>query len=121
MRVDRDTYKKWYRLAAWHKVLRPQHLAGEPLCRACLARGLTNDGGRTASGEPQRNPRRRFLVVDHVIPHRGDRDLFFDPSNLQTLCPDDHDRNKQREEARGFSEERGPDGWPMDPEHPANK
>ncbi|WP_232367816.1 HNH endonuclease [Tritonibacter horizontis] len=75
----------------------------------------------TAAGEDQANARRRFLVVDHVIPHRGDLGLFLDPANLQTLCPDDHDQNKQRLEARGYSQERGADGWPIDPQHPANR
>lgn len=85
-----------------------------------MRRGILNDGSLTASGEEQRNPKRRFLVVDHVVPHRGDLGLFLDPANLQTLCPDDHDQNKQRLETRGYSEERGEDGWPIDPLHPAN-
>ncbi|MFC6585923.1 HNH endonuclease signature motif containing protein [Sulfitobacter pacificus] len=82
---------------------------------------MLNDGSLTSAGEVQANPKRRFLVVDHVIPHRGDEALFYDPKNLQTLCPDDHDQNKQRFEARGYSEERGEDGWPVDPMHPANR
>lgn len=120
MIADPDTYKKWYKRAIWHKVLRPQHLAIEPVCRACKRLGRDNDGALTGAGDRQRNPRRRFLVVDHVVPHRGDWEKFTDPDNLQTLCPDHHDRDKQREEARGYSEARGPDGWPLDPLHPAN-
>jgi hypothetical protein len=80
-----------------------------------------NDGSKTSSGERQANQRRRFLVVDHLTPHRVDEFLFFDPDNLHSLCTDDHDQNKQRMEMRGFSEERGPDGWPIDPMHPANR
>ncbi|WP_245482984.1 HNH endonuclease [Agrobacterium sp. CNPSo 2736] len=38
------------------------------------------------------------LICDHVTPHKGDRDLFFDASNLQTLCKPCHDTVKQREE-----------------------
>ncbi|MCP4304536.1 MAG: HNH endonuclease [bacterium] len=26
------------------------------------------------------------LVCDHVRPHRGDHQKFWDPNNLQTLC-----------------------------------
>ena len=38
------------------------------------------------------------LVCDHIKPHRGDRLLFWDPENLQTLCKPCHDSTKQREE-----------------------
>ncbi|MGM9590559.1 MAG: HNH endonuclease signature motif containing protein, partial [Faecousia sp.] len=31
-------------------------------------------------------------VVDHIIPHRGDRKLFWDESNWQPLCKDCHNR-----------------------------
>ncbi len=36
------------------------------------------------------------LVCDHKTPHRGSRELFFDPANLQTLCKTCHDGAKQR-------------------------
>lgn len=41
------------------------------------------------------------LVADHIVPHRGDRRLFFDLDNLQTLCAECHSTHKQRAEARG--------------------
>lgn len=109
-----------YKTARW-KRSRLDHLRQEPICRMCQLRGVINDGSRTASGEIQKNARRRFLVVDHVIPHRGDLTLFWDAGNWQTLCPDHHDVVKQREEVRGFSNARGSDGWPLDPLHPANR
>ena len=120
MAYDPRPWRHLYNRAAW-KRLAKAHKAREPLCRYCLNRGFANDGSLTSSGAPQDNPRRRHNVSDHIIPHKGDEVLFFDPENLQTLCPDDHDRNKQREEIKGFSEERGPDGWPLDPRHPANR
>lgn len=40
-------------------------------------------------------------VVDHIIPHRGDRRLFWDRSNWQSLCATHHSRDKQREERGG--------------------
>ena len=116
---DPRPWRRLYKLAAWTRLAAAQK-AKEPLCAYCLKRGFANDGSLTSSGKPQKNPRRRHVVADHRIPHKGDETLFFDPENLQTLCPDDHDRNKQREEIKGFSEERGPDGWPLDPRHPAN-
>lgn len=42
------------------------------------------------------------LVGDHKIAHRGDKALFFDESNVQTLCKSCHDTVKQREEKRGY-------------------
>ena len=60
-------------------------------------------------------------VVDHIRPHRGDVELFWDRSNWQPLCKPCHDRVKQSEEARGYSHEIGEDGWPLDPKHPANR
>ncbi|MEL7513659.1 MAG: HNH endonuclease [Pseudomonadota bacterium] len=109
-------YKKadWLRLAEAHRLK-------EPLCRNCARRGFLNDGTRRSNGAPQRFKRLRTLQVDHIIPHKGDLALFYDPENLQSLCADCHARDKQREERKGFSEERGLDGWPLDPSHPANR
>lgn len=33
----------------------------------------------------------RATVVDHIIPHRGDQELFWDKSNWQSLCKRHHD------------------------------
>ncbi len=109
-----------YKTARWRRS-RLLHLKAEPLCRMCRHRGVLNDGSLRATGEVQQDKRRRFLVVDHIVPHRGDLGLFWDPTNWQTLCPDHHDTVKQREEVRGFSNARGPDCWPLDPGHPANR
>lgn len=38
------------------------------------------------------------LVADHVVPHRGDPTLFWDPDNLQCLCAACHSGQKQRQE-----------------------
>ncbi|MBB05611.1 MAG: HNH endonuclease [Pseudooceanicola sp.] len=39
-------------------------------------------------------------VVDHKIPHRGDRGLFWRKSNWQPLCQKCHSSTKQRMERR---------------------
>ena len=39
-------------------------------------------------------------VADHVEPHAGDPDLFWN-GKLQSLCKPHHDRDKQRAEAAG--------------------
>lgn len=116
----RQEYRRWYQTRDW-KQGRALHLAQEPLCVECLALGIVNDGSLTAAGTVQADARRRFLVVDHKVPHRGDRGLFFDRANWQTLCPDHHDRDKQQQEIRGWTNRRGADGWPIDPAHPSNR
>ena len=35
-------------------------------------------------------------VVDHIIPHRGDRKLFWDESNWQSLCERHHNEKTGR-------------------------
>jgi len=60
------------------------------------------------------------LVADHKLPHKGNRDLFWDAANIQTVCKPCHDRHKQSEERTGFSKAIGIDGWPTDDRHPAN-
>ena len=37
-------------------------------------------------------------VVDHITPHRGDRVLFWDVANHQSLCAHCHNEHKQRQE-----------------------
>ena len=37
-------------------------------------------------------------TVDHIKPHRGDRTLFWDKTNWQSLCTLHHVRHKQRQE-----------------------
>ncbi|MEL6507251.1 MAG: HNH endonuclease [Pseudomonadota bacterium] len=118
--TSRKPHKHLYNKTAWKRLAKAQKLR-EPLCRFCLERGVINDGSLDMTGARQSDPRRRFLVADHIKPHRGNLDLFLDPENLQTLCADHHDTTKQRLERRGYSEQRGPDGWPVDPEHPANR
>ena len=63
----------------WRKA-RAEYLAMHPYCRECAKQGLT----RFAS------------VVDHVIPHRGDKRLFWSRANWQPLCEPCHNSHKQR-------------------------
>ena len=54
-------------------------------------------------------------VVDHIREHKGDESLFFDSSNLQSLCAPHHNSVKQSEERTGKRIlPRGPDGWPVE-------
>ena len=59
----------------WYKVSR-QFLFVHPLCAECLKSGKYV----------------RATVVDHIVPHRGDKALFWDQNNWQALCKRCHDR-----------------------------
>lgn len=76
-----------------------------PLCVDCMAHGRVTQAD----------------LVDHIKPHKGDQELLWDRDNWQSLCKPCHDRHKQKQEIHGYSTEVGSDGWPVDPEHPANK
>jgi 5-methylcytosine-specific restriction enzyme A len=60
-------------------------------------------------------------VVDHIIPHRGDRVLFWDSTNWQSLCADHHNGAKQSDEKTGQQKGCDQHGRPIDPSHPWNR
>jgi 5-methylcytosine-specific restriction endonuclease McrA len=70
---------------AWQKA-RARFLKAHPLCVMCTAE----------------NPLRPVIaqVVDHIVPHKGDKALFWDESNWQPLCKPHHDRDKAEQEGR---------------------
>jgi 5-methylcytosine-specific restriction protein A len=68
---------------AWQK-FRDRWLKEHPLCAYCLRTNRTT----TAT------------LVDHIIPHRGDMELFWRDGNHQSLCDSCHSSIKQREEKR---------------------
>jgi len=81
--VDRSRTSHLYSHRRWRRI-RARHLALEQLCRFCLAEGRVTPA----------------TVVDHVTPHRGDMDRFWN-GERQSLCATHHSRDKQRAEARG--------------------
>ncbi|WEL95516.1 holin [Xanthomonas phage vB_XooS_NR08] len=70
-----------YSSSKWRK-LRAMFLKSNPLCVYCL-----EDNRTTAA-----------TVVDHIVAHRGDIDLFWSEDNLQPLCQQCHSSRKQSEE-----------------------
>lgn len=86
-----------YQRAAW-KRLRTNQLTVRPLCEFCL---ITEEV--TAA-----------TVVDHRLPHKGDLDLFHDPSNLQSLCKHHHDSAKQMMDRGRRVAVIGVDGYPIE-------
>jgi len=62
------------------RTARSVFLARHPLCRHC------EQSGRTVSAD----------VVDHIQPHKGDHELFWDQTNWQALCKSCHDTKTAR-------------------------
>ena len=53
-----------------------------PLCRECQAEGKLTP----------------TFAIDHIIPHRGDYELFWDEDNHQPLCEHHHNSKTRRGE-----------------------
>ncbi len=91
-----------YNSRQWRST-RLAQITAEPLCRRCLAGGLTVAA----------------TVADHVVAHRGDVQAFWN-GDLQSLCASCHSSAKQRQEKGGWDSSADLDGYPVDPNHPAN-
>ena len=65
-----------YNRKSWH-ILRANQLRQFPYCIICNTS--------------------RNLQVDHIVDHKGDPDLFYDMSNLQTLCDVHHSQKTGKE------------------------
>jgi hypothetical protein len=68
----------------------------------------------------ERNIIKAATIADHIVPHRYNPELFWFGA-LQSLCVDHHNGLKQYLEHKGFSDEIGSDGYPIDPKHPFNQ
>ena len=67
----------------WRKASRA-YLERNPLCVECL----------------KRNRVVAATVTDHIVPHKGDPALFWDPNNRQSLCKRCHDRKTALHDGR---------------------
>jgi len=86
--AHRKEAARLYRTGQW-RALRRQQLTAKPFCAECLKAGRY-----TPASE-----------VDHIVPHRNDERLFFDPMNLQSLCSSCHSIKTAREDG-GFGRAR---------------
>jgi 5-methylcytosine-specific restriction enzyme A len=73
-------WSQLYQTPEWKRASRAFRLA-HPICAECAKVGLV---------VPTRE-------VDHIIPHRGDRRLFWDRTNWQGLCTPCHSRKTAAE------------------------
>ena len=66
----------------WQRISKA-YLHKHPLCVKCLANGKYISSS----------------VVDHITPHRGNMELFWNQSNWQALCKPCHDRKTWTEDS----------------------
>jgi len=85
-RQDAAPWRAWYNTTAWRR-LRMDILVRDRF--TCQWPGC----GRIETDTSQ-------LVADHREPHRGNERMFWDRSNLQTLCKPCHDGPKAKAETR---------------------
>jgi 5-methylcytosine-specific restriction protein A len=73
-------YQKLYKTARWQR-LRRRLLSEHPLCTLCKLQGRITPA----------------TVADHIKPHKGNLELFWDEGNLQALCKSCHDSKTAKE------------------------
>jgi len=95
--------KAWrhlYRTAAWQALRRAAFHRDNFICQIC-GKGVVL------------NPKHPHSAVgDHIKPHKGDLQLFYDLANVRTLGRSCHDRHAQREAHGTARPQIGDDGWP---------
>lgn len=100
----------WYNTQRWQDLKLRVHKRDLYTCQNC---------GRICAGK---YPADDSPAADHKIRHQGDPVLFWDESNVETLCKAPcHDAKKQAEERRGYAIGCDKSGRPKDPAHPWNK
>lgn len=82
--ATRSAVKRGYG-SRWQRVRRI-YLQSHPLCAECM----------------KQNPPKytKATVVDHIVPHRGNEQLFWDQSNWQPLCKPCHDKKTGNEDSK---------------------
>ena len=76
-------FTKMYQSIRWRN-RRKRFLLKNPFCVECLKNGRFEYAD----------------IVDHIIPHKGDWDLFINYDNLQSLCRVCHGKKSVKERCR---------------------
>lgn len=96
-------WRRFYKTPTWQAIRKAQ-LHKQPLCERCLKRNRLTSAN----------------TVNHVVRHHGDWAKFI-AGPFESLCAPCHNDDVQGEESRGYSDEIGADGTPIDPKHPFNR
>lgn len=90
-RDQAQPWRAWYKTARWRKLRREVLKRDGYKCRQT---------GQLLVGK---YPADNSAVVDHITPHRGDPELFWDEQNLQSVTAGWHNSTKQSLERRGLA------------------
>jgi 5-methylcytosine-specific restriction enzyme A len=88
--VNRNTaaWRQWYKSARWQRLRMEVFVRDNFTCQR---------SGVIASGK---SPEPNSPVANHIKPHHGDPDLFWDINNIETVTKAVHDSVIQSEEKR---------------------
>lgn len=86
-RLNREPYRAWYQSAQWKRIRQQVFARDNYICQrtGTLCCGKGNEWNAP--------------VANHKRPHRGNRALFFDVENVETVTKQVHDSIIQAEEA----------------------
>ena len=104
-----------YNAARWARTRRAVFARDGYLCQCGC--GMLCTGKHPAPNSPECD---HIELALRIVSQHG-VDAFYDLDRLQTLSKGCHDRWKSQIEAKGYSDEVGPDGWPVDQKHPVNR
>lgn len=79
-----NSYRRGYD-RRWQQVSK-NFLSSHPFCEECKKHGINN----------------LATEVDHITPHRGNKELFWDETNWQALCHSCHSKKTSTEENGGW-------------------
>ena len=82
-RDEEQPWRQWMHSPRWRNAS-GMHKAEYPLCAECERQGRVTP----------------VAVTDHIVPHNGDYDLFWNEDNWQSLC-NAHHEEKHREDRWG--------------------
>lgn len=100
-----EKYPELYGSPRWRRLRLAVHDRDNYLCQECHRMGRET---MTTVSSP----------VHHIHEHHGDRRLFFDMDNLESVCFDCHKSLLQMRERHGYSQACDANGYPLDPNHP---
>jgi len=80
--VQRLNFRQRGYTARWDKAARHWRMNVQKVCQICIKTGVVSPAE----------------CVDHIIPHKGDQQLFWDESNWQSLCIRCHNQKSARGE-----------------------
>jgi 5-methylcytosine-specific restriction endonuclease McrA len=91
------SYQYLYKTKGW-QARRLWQLRREPYCRMC---------------HTMQRRQTMATVADHIVPHKGNHQLFWDRNNLQSLCMVHHGEKIQQEKGAPVRIAVDADGWPL--------